>query len=315
MCSERARRALLTGLATLLLAGCGGPAAPAEFSAETALHPHFSGEQALRWAARLVELGPRPSGSQALEETRRLLEAELRELGWETQRQTFSDRTPRGPQTFVNLRARFSGEDTWERPVRAVVGSHYDTKFFAASEFVGANDGASGNALMLELARIFARQPELARRMELVFFDGEEAWRSYAPDDGLHGSRFYAGWLRKLPAASRPRVGIIFDMVGDPDLRIGFPTNSSPRLQALAMQAAESLGTAEHFGRHPGEILDDHVPLAQAGLEVLNFIDLDFPAWHTPRDTMEQVSAESLEVVGRAGILLLEKNLLREPPP
>src|SRR5690606_11465572 len=149
--------------------------------------------------------GPRPSGSEALEKTRQYLEEELRKLGWTTTRQTFEDTTPRGKLTFVNLRARWVGEgDPWKRRTPVVVGSHYDTKFFKDIHFVGANDGASGNGLALELARVLAQQPSRALRVEIVLFDGEEASVDYTPLDGLHGSRHYAKTWRERPAAERP---------------------------------------------------------------------------------------------------------------
>ncbi len=283
------------------------------YDAAKALHPQVSGEKALAWARAVTAFGPRPSGSEALEKTRVYLEAELKKLGWATQRQTFEDTTPRGRLTFVNLRARWAGDggDPWARRTPVVVGSHYDTKFFQNITFVGANDGGSGNGLALELARLLAQQPARAERLEIVFFDGEEATVDYTPLDGLHGSRYYAKAWRERPAAERPATALILDMVGKKDIRIRIPTNTSTRLRDLALRAATDAGARAHFGVATGPVLDDHVPLGLAGMEVTNFIDMDYPVWHTAGDTAEQLSAASLALVGKTALLLLERDLLR----
>src|SRR5690606_34997487 len=119
--------------------------------------------------------------------------------GWEVRRQEFEDRTPRGPVRFANLRARFSesgGGDPWARGVESLVASHYDTKLFDDVAFVGANDAGSSTGLLLELARAAAAYRDFAKRLELVFFDGEEAVVQYTATDGLYGSRYYARQLR-----------------------------------------------------------------------------------------------------------------------
>ncbi|MGI8605268.1 MAG: M28 family peptidase [Verrucomicrobiales bacterium] len=292
---------------------CGSPRSTSVgYDPAQAVHGNFSGQKAHEWAAKIVGFGPRPSGSAALEKTRGFFEDELKALGWETRRQAFEDATPRGRIKFVNVRARFPGGDTWSRGVPLVAASHYDTKHFSNVIFAGANDGASGNALMLELARITAARPALARRMELVFFDGEEAVINYTLTDGLHGSRHYQQFLRTLSSDVRPKFGVVFDMVGDRNLRIQPPSNSSQRLLGLVLQAASEADTRSHFGASPSEILDDHVPLAAAGLEVTNFIDFDFPAWHTSGDTLEKISPASLEVAGKTAALFIEKYLLGE---
>jgi len=279
------------------------------------LHQQFDGHRTLAHAQTITAIGPRPAGSQPLEQTRLYLETELRQLGWTTQRQTFEDTTPRGRLTFTNLRARFTGTNPappWERPVPLLIASHYDTKFYTDFTFVGANDGASGNAVQLELARVLATQPAAAERIELVFFDGEEASVDYSPLDGLHGSRHYAREWRQWPRDRRPQRGILLDMVGERDLRIEMPANqSSETLRQLALRAAADAGHAAHFGLSSQEILDDHVPLGMAGMEMVNFIDLNYPVWHTAQDTADKLSAESLAITGQVTLLLVEKYLLR----
>ncbi len=284
------------------------------YDENAALHRLVSGQRAFDWAREIVAFGPRPSGSEPLEKTRQFFEQELKKQGWVTERQTFEDTTPRGRLTFVNLRARFAAADhnPWHRSTPLLIASHYDTKHFTDIVFVGANDGASGNALQLELARVLASQPALAQRIELVFFDGEEATIQYTPLDGLHGSRHYARAWREWPRDHRPQRGIVLDMVGEKDLRIEMPANqSSAVLRRLALQAAADAGHQAVFGLSSKEIIDDHVPLAMAGIDMVNFIDMDYRVWHTADDTLEQISAESLATVGRVTLLLLEKYLLR----
>ena len=289
------------------------PPLPA-YAETTALYKKFDGAKALEWARQITNYGPRPAGSENLEKTRLFLETELRTLGWVTQRQSFEDTTPRGRLTFVNLRARFNGGDSdpWQRPTPLLIASHYDTKFYKEFVFVGANDGASGNAAQLELARLLATDPAVARRIELVFFDGEEATINYTPLDGLHGSRYYAREWRQWPRDRRPQRGILLDMVGENDLRIEIPANqSSSTMRQLALRAATEAGHSAHFGLSSQEILDDHVPLGMAGIEMVNFIDLNYPVWHTAKDTADQLSAASLQIAGQVTVLLAEKYLLR----
>ncbi|CAN5257049.1 M28 family peptidase [soil metagenome] len=306
--SHSARTAVAT-LATALatgLAGCGSDA----YKPSRAVHGELSGEAALAHVEAIVALGPRPPGSEALEETRRYLAESLAADGWVVERQTFEDRTPQGKITFVNLRARFPGGDTWNREIDGLLCSHIDSKLYESFVFVGANDGGSSTGLLLEMARVLAIRPDLARKIELVFFDGEEAYVSFTATDGLFGSRHYAKELRAWPPERLPKWAIVFDMVGDRDLNVRIPSNSDPRLTGLVLQAASDLGTRQFFGLRGRPIIDDHVPLANAGIAALNIIDLDYEPWHTPGDTLDKLSAESLEIVGQAGLLVVEKYLV-----
>lgn len=307
----RMTAAILVGA---VLANCGSGDSLA-YDERTAVHGQFSGAKAFEHVDRLVALGPRPPGSEAIELSRQYIEKQLAAVGWRTSRQTFQSRTPVGAITFSNVRARFGGaevsdEALWKRPVSVVVGSHYDTKFYRNMIFVGANDAGSSTGLLIEMARVLAARPPLAQEIELVFFDGEEAYVRYTPTDGLFGSRQYQKMVRKMPAEVRPRFGVIFDMVGDRELNIALPSNASNDLARMVFAAADELGVGSHFGLRGSPILDDHVPLANAGLEVTNFIDLDYEPWHTAEDTMDKITAESLEMVGKVGVLFLEKYLL-----
>jgi len=288
----------------LLLIGCARHG-----SADQKLWDDVSGDKAFGHVQALVDFGPRPPGSEALEKSRAYIEKQLRDYGWEVTRQTFTNDTPRGPATFVNIISRFNlkGSGSKGSPV-FLLCSHYDTKIFDDIRFVGANDGGSSTGLLIELARVLAERPELAAKIELVFFDGEEAVEEFTDQDGIYGSRYFAGELTKTKTADQFRGGILFDMVGDKSLNITMPMDSPPRLARGIFAAADALKVREHFTYFDhGSITDDHTPLNEAGIPVIDLIDFDFPPWHTAGDTTDKISPESLRTVGRVAIYYLSE--------
>ncbi len=320
-------------LVAVVLLGC--QESKLEFDPFSSLVDEVSGTFAHAHVGSLVSFGPRPAGSDALETSRVYLEDQLKELGWSTRRQAFSSKTPEGSVDFVNLRARF-GEGQWEEPVDGILSAHYDTKRYEGFSFVGANDGGSGTAAVLELARVLRLNPNLAREIELVFFDGEEAFGpSITPNDGLYGSRHYARELLLVPQKKRPRWGVLLDMVGDEDLNIRAAiqipsaslrelaetkTKSGYVIDIVAVQTqlqkmardlrstADDLDVSSRVGVSPNYIVDDHIPLnVIAGVPTINLIDFEYPYWHTPSDTLDKVSAESLKLTAQVTLLLLEK--------
>jgi len=320
-------------LAAFLAAHSGCEKKGPPFDLSTAVYSQVSGSRAMEHVAALVHLGPRPAGSEAIEKSRVYLEEQLNKAGWTVRRQSFEQITPEGAITFVNLIARF-GPDPWKRRVTGLLASHYDTKRFSF-RFVGANDGGSSTGLLVELAQVLARKPELASRLELVFFDGEEAFAPHITEtDGLYGSRHYARDLLLLPAKSRPRWGVLLDMVGDKDLNISaavqFPgppisrsaaenpidlapvRDSLDQMSRQLLSAANDLEVRSHFGISSDFITDDHVPLSRdAGIPTIDIIDFDYrDSWHTPGDTLDKISAQSLEIVGRVTLLYIEKYLM-----
>ena len=274
-----------------------------------AVSREFSGQRAFDHVSKLVDFGPRPSGSQELEESRKYIEDQLRAVGWVVERQTFTDPTPHGPIVFSNLIAHPSGVRSDD--ARAIVCTHYDTKWFDTLRFVGADDGGSGTGALIELARALGKYPALARRVELVFFDGEEAIREFRveapPYDGLYGSRHYAHALSAAGRAKEFKLGVLWDMMGKRNVTITLPTDSPPKLAQGIFAASDALGTRDHFGYFHGNILDDHYDLNHLGIPTIDLIDFDFPAWHTPADTLDKISADSLSVVGQATLYHLAK--------
>ncbi len=160
-------------------------------AAEAKIWEEFSGDKAFAHVQRLVDFGPRPAGSDALEKSRTYIEEQLRLYGWNTRRQAYTEDTPRGNTHFVNLIAQFGTQKKAASPV-FLLCTHYDTKAFDTIRFVGANDGGSSTGLVLELARVIGQHPTLASKVELVFFDGEEACEQFSDADGLYGSRYFA---------------------------------------------------------------------------------------------------------------------------
>ena len=298
-------RAHLLGLLGFAFSACGESATPA--ADRSKLWEEFSGENALRHVQALVDCGPRPPASEALEKARLYLSAQLEGAGWRVTRQTFTDETPRGKITFINLIATFPGKAA----PHFLLCSHYDTKIFETMRFVGANDGGSSNGVLLEMARVLARRPELAAKVQLVFFDGEEAYVSFTDSDGLYGSRYFAKQLVAEGKAKQFRGGILFDMVGDRSLRITLPTDSPSEIALGIFAAAEALNLRKHFTYATGGITDDHTPLNAAGIPTIDLIDFDYPPWHTPEDTMDKISAESLKIVGSVALRYLVETALR----
>ncbi len=272
-------------------------------AAETKIWEEFSGDKALAHVQRLVDLGPHPAGSDAIEKARDYIEEQLRHSGWQVTRQAFTDDTPRGKIHFVNLIARFSGDKNAASP-SFLLCSHYDTKLFDAIRFVGANDGGSSTGLLLELARVLGQHPSVARKVELVFFDGEEAYENFSETDGLYGSRYFARQLQS-EGAKQFRGGILFDMIGDRSLGITLPADSPAAIARDVFAAAEALKLRKYFSYLDRNLIDDHAPLNAIGIPTIDIIDFDYPWWHTADDTMDKISAQSLQIVGSVALYYL----------
>ena len=248
--------------------------------------PRFSGARAFEDLTRIVGFGPRPSGSQALARTRQWLTQELRSTGARVEEDSFVASTPIGPIPMTNLIAKFPGTGRGT----VLVAGHYDTKRFDEFRFLGANDGGSSAALLLELARVLGpRKNEL--NYWLVFFDGEEAIRDWSPTDSLYGSRHFVERLSSNGELSRIQAFILVDMVGDAQLRIPREQNSTPWLNGLVFNVAQRLGYGKYFVNSQQAIDDDHIPFVNAGVAAVDLIDFDYGPnhsyWHTAEDTLD----------------------------
>jgi Zn-dependent M28 family amino/carboxypeptidase len=272
--------------------------------------PGFSGTRAFEDLKHLVSFGPRPSGSPALVQTRQWLVHELRGAGADVEEDAFVARTPIGPIPMVNLIAKFrgSGRDT------VIVAGHYDTKRFDEFRFLGANDGGSSAALLVELARVLGARPNKLNYW-LVFFDGEEAVRDWTATDSLYGSRQLVEKLSMSGELSRIRALILVDMIGDAQLRIPREYSSTPWLSDVVFNVARRLGYSNYFVNSQNAVDDDHMPFINAGVSAVDLIDFDYGPnnsyWHSAKDTLDHCSPQSLGIVGRVvmgSLMELEKS-------
>jgi glutaminyl-peptide cyclotransferase len=301
------RAAACTLLAIAALVGCGSSDgdAPSTDAAAGA----FDAQRAFADLEAQVEIGPRPAGSEASRETADLIAERLRGAG-------VRDIAVQRPH--LNVVGRIPGGE----PGVVVVGAHHDTKDDAGGDFQGANDNASGVAVVLELARALAPRAE-GPSIHLALFDAEEA-RGHRPfiEGGMRGSRQYVRYARRGGAQGSPpladiRAMVLFDMVGDCDLEIPREANSDPRLYGLFAAAARELDDGDSpapFKGETGPILDDHIPFAEAGIPAVDLIDFNYgpgPSpgawWHTPEDSLDKVCPESLAAVGQPAMLAIPR--------
>ena len=256
----------------------------------------FSGAHAMDYARKAVAFGPRPPGSAALRSLRAYIVAQLKPRGCEVSQDSFSGHTPLGEVAMVNIVARFPGKSG-----RAVVlTGHYDTKKMAGVRFVGADDGGSSTAFLLEMAETLQGMPH-NDDIYLVWFDGEEAFGEWSANDSLYGSRHLAERWAADGTLSRIKALINVDMIGGKDLHVMNEENSSPALRKLIWGTAERLGYGKYFLNGEGATDDDHMPFVRMGVNAVDLIDFDTSKktyWHTPEDTIDKLSTHSFEVLG-----------------
>lgn len=265
----------------------------------------FNGGRAFDDLKHLVNFGPRPAGSAALGESRRWMISVLKATGAQVEEDSFTGDTPIGPIPMANIVAKFPGA----RPQVVMISGHYDTKLFSDFRFVGANDGASSAALLLELARsLQGRQHDLT--YWLVFFDGEEAVREWSDTDSTYGSRHMVQKLSSDGTLGRVQAMILVDMIGATPLDIHRESGSTPWLTDMVFDSAHRLGYTREFLDSPTAFGDDHTPFINAGVPSIDIID-DFDDepesryWHTAQDTVEHCSSISMTIVGRVVLATL----------
>jgi len=262
----------------------------------------FSGASAFDYTKRAVELGPRPSGSPANVKLQALILAEMKKRGAEISEDAFTATTPNGPVAMKNILAKFPGKSG----KAIVVAGHFDTKYFASGKFVGASDGGSSTGLLLELARVLQGEKR-TDDVYIVFFDGEEAVVDWTDTDSLYGSRHLADRWKKDGTLYKIKALINVDMIGDKNLNVQPDTNSTAALRRLVWQTAEDLGYASSFPRDPITIDDDHMPFIRLGVPSVDLIDFDYPPWHKEEDTLDKLSAKSLEIVGTVVVEVISR--------
>jgi hypothetical protein len=291
--------ALFTALAYgMIIKGRPQPS-PQQVSRPAANTSPFNADRAFADLRAMVAFGPRPAGSEALAKTRAYIVAELQKAGLKAELDEFEPVTPRGRKKMTNIRASRPGT----RPGTIALVGHYDTKLFTNMSFVGANDGGSSAAWLLEMARA-TQGLRLQNTLEFVFFDGEEAVVEWTDDDSVYGSKYdverraKAGTLRQLKAV------ILVDMIGDKALNIQRESQSTPWLTETIWTTGRSIGYSMEFLNTMQTISDDHIPFLNARIPAVDIIDFDYGPnhgyWHQASDTLDKTSGRSLKVVGDA---------------
>ena len=314
-------RHLILGVLTgflLIASGC-RPAPSPKAAAFRPIAPRaLDADNALAEARALVALGPRVAYTPGARQAAGHLLLRLQAAGVQSTLDAFTDETPAGPKTFWNVMGVIpaAGRQAASAPW-IFLGSHFDTKSGISAEFEGANDSASSSGLLLELARVLQAAGPLPVNIGIAFFDGEECRDSYTARDGLHGSRHAARALYLNRRANQVRAVIILDMIGDKDLTVTLPRNSTSDLVARVFHAAEEEKARAKFALMPGALLDDHLPFLETGMPAVDLIDFEYGSapgrndyWHTPQDTLDKLSAESLGIVGRVVIRVLNDLML-----
>ena len=278
----------------------------------------FDGALALEQVEAQMAFGPRPTGSEANLRLGDYITQTLQALGWQTTIQDFTYRdTP--ARNILAHRAAVSAAGPTPGPTRSsarrpvvLLGAHYDTRLYADNDpdvsrrdepVPGANDGASGVAVLLELARSLDAAA-IGDDIWLAFFDAEDNGRINGWEF-IAGSRFMA---QNLPMPTKPEVVIVVDMIGDADQQIYLERNSDEKYQQQLWQIAARLGFETVFIAQPKwTMVDDHIPFKEAGIPAVDIIDFDYPYWHTTQDTTDKLSGDSLERVGRVLEVWLEE--------
>ncbi|NTV35671.1 MAG: M28 family peptidase [Anaerolineaceae bacterium] len=251
----------------------------------------FDGKRALKDVYYQIHLGPRLPGSEAHARTIEWISQTLNKEGWEIEIQELEA----NGKPIKNIIAKRGSGKPW-----IILGAHYDSRFYADQDPVienrtlpvpGANDGASGVAVLIELGRVLPKN--LEKQVWLVFFDAED--QGNIPGwDWILGSKAFVNAL-----IDKPDAVVVIDMIGDKDLNIFQEKNSDPELTRIIWAIAKDSGYATQFIDQPKySILDDHYPFLEKGIPAIDIIDFDYPFWHTTGDTIDQVSPDSLSAVG-----------------
>jgi hypothetical protein len=256
--------------------------------------PKFDSGRAWEHLRQLVAIGPRPAGSPAIEQTRKYIKEQLAAEGLVAVEQAWDDRTPVDKVHMVNLSVTIPGA----HKDKIVIAGHYDTKLSREFRFVGASDGGSSAAFLIELARVLKARHH-GMTIEILFLDGEEArlW-DWQGADNTYGSRHYVEMAKRDGSIASLKAMLLVDMIGDRDLTVRRDSNSTPWLTDIVWAAAKHRELDAYFMAETTRVEDDHLPFLAAGVPSVDIIDLDYEPWHTSKDTLEAVSARSLQIVG-----------------
>jgi hypothetical protein len=260
--------------------------------------PSFNASRAMQYVKEITAFGPRPIGSPNHKKVESYLLSHVK--GDDVEQDSFEVNTSEGRFPVLNIIAKFPGT----REGIVVIASHYDTNWpLRNTPYVGANDGASSSALLLEIANQLRGKKREGYSVWLLWDDAEESMRLpwYDPES-LYGVRHLADKWAADGTIKKIQAFILEDMIGDADLNIDRDTNSTPWLLDLIYSAATRAGYQSHFYARQGSITDDHMPFLQHGVPSADIIDLEYGYnnvfWHSPQDTVDKLSPRSLAIVG-----------------
>jgi glutaminyl-peptide cyclotransferase len=329
--AQAKRKCLMAGSALMLLlalAGCSQTTAPAPKETKASMTlpnlaeagpppadsgplPSVDGARAFQYAKEIVAFGPRPIGSASHKKLEDYIYAHLK--GDLVEDDYFMADTPAGKLPVRNIIAKFPGT----RAGVIVIAGHYDTNYpLKDTGYVGANDGGSSTAILLEVANQLHGKKREGYSVWLLWTDGEEAVKEWTGEDNTYGARHLAEKWGKDGTLKQIKAFLLADMIGDADLNIDRDANSTQWLEDYVYKAAQEMGYQSHFyGRTVG-MVDDHQPFVQRGVPCADLIDFDYGYnnvfWHTPQDTVDKLSPKSFEIVG--DVLLETVRLLERAP-
>jgi len=269
--------------------------------------PAFDGDRAMQYVKDIVKFGPRPLGSANHKKVEEYIESHLK--GDQVEDDIFTADTPEGKFPVHNIIAKYPGT----KDGIIVVASHYDTNYpLRNTSYVGANDGASSSALLLELVYQLRGKTREGYSVWLVWDDAEEAMKPDGSgglpevmpfkDDSLYGITHVAEKWQSDGTLKKIKAFLLADMIGDADLNIDRDLNSTPWLENVVGEAAKRLGYQSHFFGHNNEVGDDHIPFMKRGVPSADLIDFTYGYnnvfWHTTQDTVDKLSPKSLQIVG-----------------
>ena len=259
--------------------------------------PSFNADRAMQYVREVVAFGPRPIGSASHKKLEDYIVAHLK--GDVVEDDAFTADTPEGQFPVRNIIAKFPGQ----KDGVVVIAGHYDTNYpLRNTGYVGANDGGSSTAILLEIANQLRGKKLDGHSVWLVWTDGEEAVKQWSSTDSLYGSRHLAEKWKKDGTIKQIKAFLLADMIGDSDLNVDQDTGSTPSLESLVYQAATRLGYQSHFFGRAISVEDDHLPFMKAGVPCADLIDLDYGYGnvfhHSTMDTIDKLSAKSIGIVG-----------------
>jgi Zn-dependent M28 family amino/carboxypeptidase len=274
---------------------------PQPWAPDSAPLPHIDSKRAFQYTREVTAFGPRYIGSENHKKLERYIVDHLK--GDQVEDDAFTADTPEGKFPVRNILDKFPGT----KDGIIVIFGHYDTNYpLRNTGYVGANDGGSSTAILLEYANQLRAGSQNKKRdgysVWLVWTDGEEAVKTWTDTDSVYGARHLAEKWEKDGTLKKIKALMVMDMIGDADLNIDRNTNGAPWLLDLIYTAAERGGYQSHFYARQGAIEDDHIPFVKRGVPTADVIDLDYGYnnvfHHTPQDTMDKLSPKSLEIVG-----------------